>query len=101
MRWTSTRSSATSGCAAASRRSSARTGEGVLHLDIRPANVMAEAGIAKLIDLSLAGVPGPARPGRGTRHYMAPEQALGGTLSAATDVWGIGATLYEAATGEP
>jgi len=76
-------------------------GEGVLHLDIRPANVMAEAGIAKLIDLSLAGVPGPARRGRGTRHYMAPEQALGGTLSAATDVWGIGATLYEAATGEP
>jgi serine/threonine protein kinase len=74
---------------------------GVLHLDIRPANVMAEAGIVKLIDLSLAGAPGPGRPGRGTRHYMAPEQALGNPLSAATDVWGIGATLYEAATGEP
>ena len=75
--------------------------QGVLHLDIRPANIMAEAGIVKLIDLSLAGAPGPARPGRGTRHYMAPEQATGDTLSAATDVWGIGATLYEAATGEP
>jgi serine/threonine protein kinase len=74
---------------------------GVLHLDIRPANIMAEAGIVKLIDLSLAGVPGPGRPGRGTRHYMAPEQALGTTLSPATDVWGIGATLYEAASGEP
>jgi serine/threonine protein kinase len=75
--------------------------EGVLHLDIRPANVMAESGIVKLIDLSLAGAPGPCRRGRGTRHYMAPEQATGGILSAATDVWGIGATMYEAATGEP
>jgi serine/threonine protein kinase len=74
---------------------------GVLHLDIRPANIMAEAGIVKLIDLSLAGAPGPGRGGRGTRHYMAPEQALGDNLSAAADVWGIGATLYEAATGEP
>jgi len=76
-------------------------GEGVLHLDIRPANIMAEGGIVKLIDLSLAAAPGPARRGRGTRHYMAPEQATGGIMSAATDVWGIGATMYEAATGEP
>ncbi|HKG50828.1 MAG TPA: serine/threonine-protein kinase [Actinomycetales bacterium] len=75
--------------------------EGVLHLDIRPANIMAEGGIVKLIDLSLARAPGPARGGRGTRHYMAPEQAAGGIMSAATDVWGIGATMYEAATGEP
>jgi serine/threonine protein kinase len=72
---------------------------GVLHLDIRPANVMSDAGVLKLIDLSLAGTPGPARRGRGTRDYMAPEQARGGTISAATDVWGVGATLYEAATG--
>jgi serine/threonine protein kinase len=75
-------------------------GNGVLHLDIRPANVMAQAGIARLIDLSLAGTPGPARRGRGTREYMAPEQARGDDVSAATDVWGVGATLYEAATGE-
>jgi eukaryotic-like serine/threonine-protein kinase len=74
---------------------------GVLHLDIRPANVMVEAGIARLIDLSLAGTPGPACGGRGTREYMAPEQARGGWMSAATDVWGVGAALYEAATGEP
>jgi serine/threonine protein kinase len=31
---------------------------------------------------------------------MSPEQAGGGRASAATDVWGIGATLYEAATGQ-
>jgi len=78
-----------------------RHGEGVLHLDIRPANVMAQAGITRLIDLSLAGAPGPASRGRGTREYMAPEQALGESLSAATDVWGVGATLYEAASAEP
>jgi serine/threonine protein kinase len=73
----------------------------VLHLDIRPANVMAQGGVVKLIDLSLAGSPGPGKRGRGTREYMAPEQAEGGTMSAATDVWGVGATLYEAATREP
>jgi serine/threonine protein kinase len=75
--------------------------EGVLHLDIRPGNIMAEAGIVKLIDLSLASTPGSAHRGRGTRYYMAPEQALGDSLSSATDVWGIGATMYEAATGHP
>ncbi len=37
----------------------------------------------------------------GTLEYMAPEQARGGYLGPATDVWGIGAVLFEAATGEP
>ncbi len=37
----------------------------------------------------------------GTLEYMAPEQARGGYLDSATDVWGIGAMLFEATTGEP
>jgi serine/threonine protein kinase len=75
--------------------------QGVLHLDLKPSNVIAECGRAKLIDLSVARRPGPAHAGIGTLYYMAPEQARGGELGPAADVWGIGAVLFEAATGEP
>jgi serine/threonine protein kinase len=71
-----------------------------LHLDVKPANVVVDHGRAVLIDLSLAARPGDGRPGAGTRGYLAPEQARGVGLSAATDVWGLGATLLEALTGE-
>ena len=57
-----------------------------------------ELGQAKLIDFSIARPPGRARGSAGTRVYMAPEQE-GGVLTEATDVWGIGGVLYEAATG--
>lgn len=73
---------------------------GYLHLDLKPSNVIAEAGRAKLIDLSLARPPGDAHPGIGTYHYLSPEQARGGLLTEAADVWGLGAVLFEAATGE-
>jgi serine/threonine protein kinase len=73
----------------------------LLHADIKPANVMMDRGFSKLIDLSLASRPGRAVRGRGTRAYMAPEQARGGRISAPTDVWGIGTVLYAAAVGSP
>jgi eukaryotic-like serine/threonine-protein kinase len=73
---------------------------GVLHLDLKPSNIVAEAGRAKLIDLSIARPPGPARAGIGTPLYMAPEQVAGGELGQAADVWGIGAVLFEAIVGE-
>jgi serine/threonine protein kinase len=73
--------------------------QGFLHLDLNPTNVVAECGRAKLFDLSVAQRPGRGRAGVGTRQYMAPEQVRGGDLGPAADVWGIGAVLYEAATG--
>jgi serine/threonine protein kinase len=71
----------------------------LLHLDLKPSNVVAEDGRAKLIDLSIARAPGRARHRAGTKLYMAPEQARGGMLGPAADVWGVGALLYEAASG--
>ena len=73
---------------------------GRLHLDLKPANVIAEAGRAKLIDLSHARPAGRVPRGFGTWCYEAPEQARGGRVDEAADVWGIGGLLFEAATGE-
>ena len=71
---------------------------GRLHLDLKPSNVISENGIARVIDLNLARRPGRVPKGYGTAQYLAPEQARGGRVDAAADVWGIGATLFAAAT---
>jgi serine/threonine protein kinase len=74
---------------------------GMLHLDLKPSNIVADSGRAKIIDLSVARPPGPSRPGVGTWSYMAPEQVRGDTLEPPADVWGIGVVLWEAAAGRP
>jgi len=74
---------------------------GYLHLDVKPSNVVSQAGTAKLIDLSLADRIGRRLPGVGTPGYMSPEQIEGRPLTAATDVWGLGCVLYDAARGRP
>jgi serine/threonine protein kinase len=71
---------------------------GRLHLDLKPSNVISDNGIARVIDLNLARGPGRVPKGYGTAQYLAPEQARGGRVDAAADVWGIGATLFAAAT---
>jgi len=70
-----------------------------LHLDLKPDNLIAEAGRLKVIDLSIAQRPGRIRPETGTRGYMAPEQERGGHVGPAADVWGIGSVLR--AAGHP
>ena len=72
----------------------------VLHLDVKPDNIVAEAGKAKLLDLSVARPIGTSARGIGTWCYLSPEQARGESLTAAADVWGLAVTVHEALTGE-
>jgi serine/threonine protein kinase len=79
-------------------------GRGVLHLDVKPSNIIMGAP-AKLIDVSVARSAADAAALTypvGTDSYMAPEQCdppRSGVPARASDVWGLGATLYEAIAG--
>jgi serine/threonine-protein kinase len=78
-------------------------GVDLLHLDIKPSNVIMAAP-ARLIDLSIARTPELAARGKqlGTDYYMSPEQAdptTHGAPTFASDVWGLGATLFHAVAG--
>lgn len=69
----------------------------VLHLDVKPDNVTM-GDPPKLLDLSLARtIAGPMalRHTVGTPPYMAPEQCMHGVVTPQTDLFGLGATLYE------
>jgi serine/threonine protein kinase len=74
---------------------------GIIHMDVKPSNVISDFGQAKLLDLSIARAPQGVPAGIGTRRYMAPEQVEGGEIGPHTDVWGLGAVLFEAAAGVP
>ncbi|MBC7461860.1 MAG: serine/threonine protein kinase [Thermoleophilia bacterium] len=71
----------------------------IMHRDVKPANVMYDGERAMLIDFHLAKEPGPMRGGAGTRLFAAPEQVLGGHVTPAADLWGLGTVLYRAVSG--
>lgn len=82
---------------------------GVLHRDVKPGNILiapdgephvSDFGLARRLDadslLTLSGAP------VGTPAYMSPEQAAGKRdISVATDIWSLGAVLYELLAGRP
>jgi serine/threonine protein kinase len=92
--------------------------QGIVHRDLKPGNVMLTTGGAKLLDFGLARLTAPNEraavaglettteerlTGRGlivgTLPYMAPEQVEGREADARTDLWALGAILYEMLTG--
>jgi len=72
----------------------------LIHADLKPGNATVSDGLVRLIDLSLARAPGLWRSDSGTPGYISPEQARRQRISPATDVWGIGLVLLEAASGD-
>ncbi len=76
-------------------------GSGVLHCDLKPANVLFDAsGDARLCDFGQSRLSTERTPSLGTLFYMAPEQAvLDGIPDARWDVYALGALLYQMLTG--
>jgi eukaryotic-like serine/threonine-protein kinase len=85
---------------------------GVIHRDLKPENIFlvardGQADFVKVLDFGIARSMGRARrltnPGvaMGTPEYMAPEQADGGAVDHRSDIYSVGALIYEMVSGSP
>ncbi len=94
------------------RALSAAHAAGVIHRDLKPENIFlvardGQADFVKVLDFGVARSAGRSRrltnPGvaMGTPEYMAPEQAAGGVVDHRSDIYSVGALLYEMTTGLP
>jgi len=79
--------------------------QGVIHRDIKPGNIMILGdGLAKVMDFGIARAAGgtKTRTGviKGTPFYMSPEQARGGEITGASDIFALGVLFYQLLTGK-
>jgi serine/threonine-protein kinase len=73
---------------------------GIVHRDVKPANMVVTAsGVLKITDFGITLIPQLALQGWGTAAYMAPEQLVGDTSDGRTDIYSLAIVLYELLCG--